>query len=118
MKGLLGECEDDLRQLSVHQRDLPSASVNIPYDREAFCQLPSTFRAAGRTSINFCQLSIPTGDLLSLSVSFPCDRETFCQLPLIFCAAVILSVQILSTFFAAGTPVKFCRLFVWPRYLL
>ena len=107
-KGLLAECKVDLRQLPVHPRDLPSTSVrdllstsvNFPYGRETFCQLPSIFLAtriffdnfhhismlpedlsstlyeARRTSVNFRQLSVPSGDPPSNFVKFLCSRPS------------------------------------------
>ena len=125
MKGLLAECEDELPQLPVHQGDLPSASVNILRDREAFCQLPTNFctarnlsltsikfppnflrhfcqlslifLVAGRPIVNFCHLTVQTGDLPSTSIKF--------------CAAGHLP----STFFASRKPLINSRhLAVWP----
>ena len=87
-------------QLSVQPGDLLSTYVNILCCQETFHQLPSTFCAAGRPSINFvifpcgwgpsvnfCQRSVQPGDLLSTYVNILCCQETFHQLPSTFCAA-------------------------------
>ena len=76
----------------MQQGDLPSTSVKLG-GRETLRQLPSTFRAARRHSVNFCLHSVWPGDLLSTSVYSPYCRETFHKLS--------------STFHAARRPVKF-----------
>ena len=66
------------------------------------CQIPLTFRAAWRSSINFCQLSARRP-----SINFPCDRETFCQLP----STCLAAGRLLSTFRATERlSVNFCQL--------
>ena len=53
-------------------------SINISYGHKTFRQLPSTYCAVGRPSINFRQLFLHPGELLSNSISFPYN-QTFCQ---------------------------------------
>lgn len=81
--------------------DLPSFSVNILCSQKTLCQFPSTFHAAGRSSVNFhlisvrpvgitkiflaaerpyvnfSQLSTRQGDFTSFSVKFPCGWKNF-----------------------------------------
>ena len=122
-------------QISVQPGELPSSfrkargillnSVYPPCGWETIRQLSSTFRAAGRLSINFCQHSVRPGHP-STSVNSPLGRETFCELPSIFHAAEHFSSTFInisygretfrrpsSTFHAAGRPsVKLCQLFL------
>ena len=63
-------------------------------------ELPLTFRADGRTSVNFHLLPMQPGDFPSTYVNFPCGWETFCQPPSTLCAAEYLLV----TFRATGRP--------------
>ena len=91
--------------------DLPQTSIKFPCSRDTFRQIPSTFRAARRPSVNFRQvfvllddlpstsvkflfsqkiireISVWPGDFSSNSSNFPCGRETSRQLPSNFSAA-------------------------------
>ena len=109
------------RQLSVRPEDLV---LTLRMAMETFRQYfvwpgdaPSTFRVAGRPSVNFCQLPMWPGVLTSTSINFLFGRENFRKLPSIFHAAVCLCVQpeifcqLSSTFCAAMRPsVNFCHL--------
>ena len=86
----------------MHSGDLPSSFVNFLCARHTLHQLPSIFRASGRTSGNICQISVRTVDLPSSFINFPCCHDTLCQ--------------ILSTFYVArSTFVHFCQLSLCPR---
>ena len=80
-------------------------SVKFLYNPTTFRNLPSTFGAAERTSVNFRYHSVQQGELLSIFVNFACGKETFRQLLLSYRAS-------------GGTSVNFCQLSVWPGYLL
>lgn len=74
------------RQLSVWPEDLPStfrvawrSSVNFPFVLETFHLFSSILCTAGRPVI-FCQLSVRSGDLNSTSVHILCSLETFRQI--------------------------------------
>ena len=58
--------------------DFLSNSVNSPYGRETFRQLPTTLRAARRTSMKFRQHFVPQGQLSSTFVYLPCILKTYC----------------------------------------
>ena len=78
------------RQLFVLPGDFPSTSVNITCGWETFHQLPSSFCAAVRHSMNFRSLSmqpeelrqlfVQPRDLPSTFINFPIHRVTFCQI--------------------------------------
>ena len=72
-----------LQSTSLHLEEL-SISINFPCGPQIICHLPSTFRAAGRHSVNFRQIFVRPGDLISTSVKFPFTYENFCQLPSTF----------------------------------
>ena len=102
-----------LQSTSLHLEEL-SIFINFPCGPQIICQFLSTFRAAGRHSVNFRLISVRPGDLISsfllsmrTSVNFRqhfVKRETFCQL--------------LSTSFASERPfVNFCQLYLWPEHL-
>ena len=63
--------------------------------------LPTTFHAAGRPSVNLHLLFVWPGDLLYTSVNFPCGQKSFCQLSL---WPGDLPYQLLSTFHMAYRP--------------
>ena len=52
-------------QLSVQPGDRPPTSVNILCVPVTFCKITSTFHAVGRPSVKFRQVSVQTGDLPS-----------------------------------------------------
>ena len=52
---------ETFRQHSFQPVQFPSTSINFLCGWETFCQLPSTFRAYRRTSVNFRHLSVPPG---------------------------------------------------------
>ena len=82
-----------------------SVSLNILRGRETFLLLLSTFRAAGRLSVNFCQISMPPGYLPSPTVNF---RQFS-----------VRQGDLLSTFHAAGNlSVNFRHITVWTGDLL
>ena len=91
----------NFRQISKLPVDLRSNYVNFSGSLVAFHQyfvgpqtsrqIPSTFCAVERPSVNFCQLSMPLSHLLSTSIKFPCTWETFHQLPSTFLQPVDLS---------------------------
>ena len=94
----------DLPSTSVNCFAAGRPSVNFPCGQDTFHQLPSAFRGAGRSSVNFRQLSVQAKDLPLTSVDFLCNSGTFRQL--------------LSTSHEARrTSVNFCNLSVWPREL-
>ena len=122
--------------LSLWPQDLPSTSVNITCGLESFRQILSAFRAACRTSVNFCLLSVwlvilpstfcadwtPSVNFCLLSVAGR-PSVNFCQLWTVNISSS--SVKLLwpgilpSTFFAAGRPfVPFRQLCVRPEVLL
>ena len=96
-------------EVSLRRGDFPVNSINFPCGREIFCQLPSTFRAAGNSSVIFRELCVRPVDAASISV-LPVDlpstsinfrvagifstnfrqlserRENLCQLLSILCA--------------------------------
>ena len=57
-------------------------SVNFPSDWGTFCQNLSTFRAAGRPSINLRQMSVQLGDFRQLSSTF-CAARRFPSTPVV-----------------------------------
>ena len=118
------------RQLSLWPEDLTSTSVILPcgrpfvnflYSVQAFCQLPSTFCAAGRPSVNFLWLYVWPGELSTTSANFLCSHKTYRQLSLrqhIFRqlsaqpgdlpSGQVNFCQLLSTFHVAGrSSIKF-----------
>ena len=86
-------------QLSVLPEYFLTTSMLFPCCQKTFCQenfgqLPSTFRAAGRPSVNFvnfpcgretflhlCQHSVSTGEIPTTSVNVLCDQKAFLLLP-------------------------------------
>ena len=74
----LGDFRQPL-QLSVRPGDLPSTFFNLECGRETYCELPSTFRAAGRPCFNFYQHSMLLEGFPSTSLNFPCSPKTFRQ---------------------------------------
>ena len=96
-------CRVIFLQLFVQPVGLPITFGNFPCDSATFPELPSTFLAAGRPSVNFCPCSVWPGDLLSTfhaasrpsvqfrplsvrqkelqskSVNFLCDQKNFCE---------------------------------------
>ena len=59
-------------EVSLQRGDFPQNSINFPCGREIFCQLPSTFRVAGNSSVIFRELCFRTVDVVSISV-LPAD---------------------------------------------
>ena len=78
------------RQIFKQPRDLLSASINFSLAREIFVNfhqlsvrpgdLPSTFRAVGKFSVNFRQL-VRLGNVPSTSVNILCSCEDFRHFP-------------------------------------
>ena len=93
----------DLRELSVRLRELLLTSVNILCGQETLRQKPSTFHAGGKPSTNirqlpcrrktFCQLPSTFCAAVRISLNFLYDRENFRQLLSTFCAAERSSVN-------------------------
>ena len=73
-------CWEIFRQLFMRPVGLPITSGNFSCDSATFRELPSTFLASRRPSVQFCQLSVQQRELPSKSVNFPCDQN-FCQHP-------------------------------------
>ena len=92
-------------QLSVLPGNLSTTSVNFLCGRKTIRQLPWTFCAAGRHSVNFRQLFVRPADLLSTSVNF---RQLFVRPADLLSTSVdfrqlsVRSGNLLSSFSAAG----------------
>ena len=69
---MVGMQSINFHQLSVRLEDLPSTFIDFLYGRETFWQLPQTFRATTRPTVNFLCGSI-------YSVKFSHGLETFRQ---------------------------------------
>ena len=72
-------CREIFHQLSVWPVGFLITSGSFPCDSSTFHELPSTFLAAGRPSVQFCQLSVQQRELLSKSVKFLCNQKNFRQ---------------------------------------
>ena len=110
---LTGRPSVNFSEVSVQTEDLPSTSGYFLCGRETFRKLSSTFRAIGRTSVNFCAARRHSVDnpcacvnfrqlpsmfraaksLPSTSLNFPCRWETFCHL----CQLSVLTGEIPTT---------------------
>ena len=108
-------CADCGLSVSFHHllmrlQGLPSTFITFPFCQWTFHQLPLTFHAAARSSVNICavaslciifsQPSLPQRELLLILhsavgpfVNFPCSRGRICQ-------PSMLSQDIPSTFIA------------------
>lgn len=86
---VFGQPSINCHQICVWTGDILCTSASFLLRQETLCQLPLTFYAAGRSSVNFpCsrghsinfrEPSVQPGDIPSTFVNFACGREASCQ---------------------------------------